>query len=363
MITSAAAIFTGPGRPLELRQLDVPELRDGEILVRITVCTLCGSDLHSFDGRRVTGVPMILGHEILGRIAAFGPAALRNDAEGQSLEIGDRITWSLVASCGSCFYCNRGLPQKCERSVKYGHEPLAGGHGLSGGLAEYCVLARGTTIIHLPDSLVDEAACPANCATATAAAAIAAAGDLPDRAALITGAGLLGLTACAMARSLGASAVISCDTSDARRKQSGDFGATSAPAPDELPTVVEDVTGSHGVDAFIEMSGSPQAFESALPLVRLGGTIVLVGAVFPTRPISLGMETIVRRNLRIIGVHNYAPADCLRAVQFLRSHPEFPFEKLVSKWLPLAAANEAFAAARDAEVVRIGVACDGRIAP
>ena len=192
------------GTPLELSEFPTPEPAGAEVLVEVIACTLCGSDLHTMSGRRIEPVPTVLGHEILGRIVAFGPAAARRDAAGQPLGLGDRVTWAIVASCGECFFCRRSLPQKCERRVKYGHEALAPRRDLTGGLAEHCVLAPGSAIFRVPDRLPDEAACPANCATATVAGAIEAAGDLAGRSVLIMGCGMLGVTASAWAASLGA---------------------------------------------------------------------------------------------------------------------------------------------------------------
>src|SRR5262245_2931038 len=115
-------LFHGPGQPLEMVTHPVPEPAGGEVLVRISCCTLCGSDLHTHAGRRSGPVPAVLGHEITGRIEAFGPDAPRTDITGAALAVGDRITWSLVVSCGDCFFCRGDLPQKCERLFKYGHE-------------------------------------------------------------------------------------------------------------------------------------------------------------------------------------------------------------------------------------------------
>ena len=158
-----AAVFTGAGEPLELTELPVPAtLRDGEALVRVTCCTLCGSDLHSYSGDREVLTPTILGHEILGTIEAVGGRT--------PLAIGQRVTWSIAASCGECYFCRNDLPQKCERLFKYGHEQMSEEHPLSGGLATHCHLAPGTTVVEIPSGLPDEVACPANCATATVAA-------------------------------------------------------------------------------------------------------------------------------------------------------------------------------------------------
>lgn len=358
MRTSLAAVFAGPEKPLAYRQFAVADPQGAEILVRILGCTLCGSDLHTFEGRRSAPVPSILGHEIVGRIEAFGPVATRIDIAGDELQIGDRVTWSIVASCGECFYCRRDLPQKCVRLVKYGHEALRPGHELTGGMAEYCVLAPGTAILRLPESLSLATACPAGCATATIAAAVEAAGDLSGKTVLITGAGMLGLTACAMTRAAGATAVVCVDVQSQRLARAAEFGATHTALPESATDVIAEATGGFGVDAAFELSGSPAAFESALPRLRIGGTLVLVGAVFPSRPISLEMEQIVRRHLTLRGIHNYAPRHLATAVRFLAESRALSFDSLVGRWLPLSQADQAFQLAANPDVLRVGVSMD-----
>jgi alcohol dehydrogenase len=351
---ATAAVFVGAGRPLEWRTVPVPEPVGAEVLVRVTACTLCGSDLHTFEGRRVVAVPTVLGHEIVGTIAAFGPAALRRDLVGQELVVGDRIAWSIVASCGACFLCRRDLPQKCERMVKYGHEAWRPGLELTGGLADHVMLAPGTALLRLPIDLPDEIVCPASCATSTVAAALEAAGPLAGRSVLVLGAGMLGLTACAMARSAGAAEVIGCDVRAGRRERAVVFGATRTTAPADLREIVNAVTAEHGVDAVLELSGSSDAFARGLELLRIGGTLVLVGAVFPIPAVAVEPERLVRRQLTVRGIHNYAPRHLLTAVRFLAER-RFPFETLVSGWLPLRDTEEAFRRARGPVVFRVGV--------
>src|SRR5262245_31557934 len=115
--TSLAAVFRAAGEPLDLERFPVPRLTGSEALVRIRCATICGSDLHSYFGRRHAATPSVLGHEILGEIAGMGPDGAR-DFHGAPLQFGERVTWSIVWSCGGCFYCRHGLRPKCERLMK-----------------------------------------------------------------------------------------------------------------------------------------------------------------------------------------------------------------------------------------------------
>jgi threonine dehydrogenase-like Zn-dependent dehydrogenase len=109
------------------------------------------------------------------------------------------------------------------------------------------------------------------------------------------------------------------------------------------------------VDVAVELSGSPAAFASGLPLVRMGGVYVLVGAVCPTPAVPVLLEQIVRRQWTLRGVHNYAPEDLERAVHFLGHAEAYPFASLATDWFPLAQADEAFRKARASGVLRVGV--------
>lgn len=354
--TCNAAVFSGETHKLELASLPLPLLNADEVLIRVTGCTLCGSDLHSVEGRRKVPVPTILGHEIVGRIAAIGPQSAPTDLTGHKLSEGDLVTWAVVANCGECFYCQRDLPQKCLHAVKYGHEAFRPGRELLGGLAEYCLLVPGTAIMRLPEGLPMSVACPASCATSTIAAVLEAAGSLKNRSICILGAGMLGLTACAMARSLGASQVICVDPQPFRRELALRFGATHASDSSQLVETLRSAGLPNGVDAVAELSGNNAAFESVWPLVRMGGVIVLAGSVFPSPPIGMALEQIVRRQITLRGVHNYGPRHLRMAIEFLAAeHGRYPFESLVKQWFPLEQISDAMAAGKDPSAIRIGI--------
>lgn len=350
-----AAIFHGPDQPLTIESFPVPPLAEGEILVRVTCATICASDLHTFHGRRPSPAPCVLGHEIVGTIAAFGEDAPRTDLTGQPLELGDRVTWTIAASCGDCFFCRHDLPQKCAALFKYGH--TASTRIFTGGYAECCVLAAGTGILHVPDVLPDALAAMANCTTATVAAALRLVQDtvsLPGCIVLVLGAGALGLTACAMLREAGAKEVICCDIDPARAERALAFGATRAILPAELDSLND--SQHRGVDAALEFSGNSAAVTAAIAALCIGGTALLAGTVLPCPSIPLNPELVVRRMLVIRGLHNYAPCDLVTALRFLESaHHRYELPTLVGNSYPLAAINEAFATASRRPGFRIAV--------
>jgi alcohol dehydrogenase len=323
-------------------------------------CALCSSDLHTHAGRRPGPTPAVLGHEVLGRVEALGPAASRRDCRGASLTVGDRVTWSVAASCGHCFFCADGLPQKCERLYKYGHEPWTPDRPFNGGLADFILLTAGTALVRIPEELPDRLATAANCATATAAAVLRCGlgGRTSRPNVLIFGAGVLGLTACAMARTAGVETVLVSEPDRARRERAAAFGATRllSADPDELAAGVAAATQGRGADVVLELAGAASAVQAGLGLARVGGTVVLAGTVLPTAAVALDPEQMVRRMLTLRGVHNYTPADLAAAVDFLAGPGRMvPFAALLGETFPLAEVERAFAYAHAHPGMRVVV--------
>ena len=164
---------------------------------------------------------------------------------------------------------------------------------------------------------------------------------------------MLGLTAAAISP---AKYRIVVDPQLSRLALAKTFGATHTATPGELADCLRSLTSGRGADVVLEMSGIPAAVEQAIASARIGGTVILVGSVFPTRPIPLLAEDIVRRCLTIRGVHNYAPADLLTAIQFLGEHGHrFPFAAQVARTFPLAEVAAAFAFAEAETPIRVGI--------
>jgi len=357
--TARIAVLTEPGRVLEQRRVAIPPLAAGELLVRVAACAICGSDLHTFHGRRPHPLPTILGHEIAGTVVATGPEASVTDVRGAPVAVGDRVTWGVCVSCGVCDRCRRGLPQKCRHVFKYGHADDAA-HPLAGGFADHVLLRRGTTVVRLPERLSAAAAATASCAVATAAAVLGASGGVRGRSVVVLGGGMLGLSVASLAAAGGAASLTVVDA----RPERLDALASVAPTANTVPWpaaagVLERlVTGmmiSDGADVVVEACGTAVAVAAATRLVATGGTCVLVGTVAPVGDVPFDPERLVRRQATLRGVHNYRPDDLATAVDHLASAAGSGLAAVAGPVMPLAAIDEALAAADSGARVRVVV--------
>ena len=348
-----AQIFDGPGRPLRPEQRALPAaLAPGEILVAIQLATICGSDLHTLAGHRTESTPCILGHEAVGRVVDLGPG--RDD-----LRIGDRLTWSIADSCGTCPACTaHRLPEKCRHLFKYGHASLADGSGLNGCYASHILLRPGTRVVKIDDALPDAVVAPANCALATAVNAIS---HLPDpcRVVAIQGAGLLGVYSCALLKERGVEHIFCIDVNQARLAQATRFGGIAIDGRPEryaqTRCQIEEIAPG-GVDAVLEVAGVSALVPEGVRLLRPGGFYAFVGMVHPGTALDLTGEQIIRKCLTIRGVHNYSPGHLERAVEFLgQTAAKYPYAALVSPPHPLAALEEAVQLAQTQQYFRVSV--------
>lgn len=359
--SSRAAVFVGVQQPLVLQDFPLPtHLAPGAALCRVRLSTICGSDLHTTSGRRVEPCPSILGHESVGEIVALGgPLA---DGWGTPLAIGDRVTWTIMAACGECVRCRRGLPQKCLHLLKYGHTRCDQEPALTGGYAEHLHLQPGTTVFRVPDALPDELAAPANCALATVVHGLEAIPTEPGDTVLIQGAGLLGVYLVALVRAAGAKRVLVTDLHAARLKTAQAFGAdavlaTQNVAPSDVTAWIARESGGE-VDAAYEVCGDPLAVTIATRTLRVGGRLLIAGLVTPASNFTLDGNDITRRTLTIRGIHNYRPEHLGRGLAFLEETRErYPYRNLIGSIYPLADINAAFDAARSGRHVRVAVRC------
>lgn len=360
-----AMVWQGEGKPHEALAVPGVSLAPGDLLVEIELSTVCGSDVHTVLAHRHTPTPVVLGHEQVGRVAAVGEGAVATD--GTPIMVGMRVVWSVTVSCGSCDRCSRGLTQKCRSLVKYGHDRVHRGWELSGGFASHVQVRAGTAVVLVEESLPAAVAAPASCATATVAAALEAAAErvpLSGATVVVLGAGMLGITATAMATDAGARVVVS-DPDSVRRSSALTFGAVAVA---DARAGFRSATGLGGVLAtliasgvpepliVLEMSGATTAVAAAIDVVGVGGVVVLVGSVSPTDGIRLDPETLVRKLVTLRGVHNYAARHLVGAIDYLEhAWYRYPFAELVGETFPLSRVDDAVALAATAKHPRIAL--------
>lgn len=352
MKTGTIVVFEGPEKPLAMMEKQVREINPDEIRVKNLYTTICGSDLHTYAGIRKEKCPTVLGHEIIGYIEEIGSRHSGRDGAGLLLNVGDRITWSVFSSDAASKNALRGIPQKGDNLFKYGHAQITEEDAFHGGLAEYCILRKGTSVFKIPDELPLEIASTINCAIATVAGALRLAGDVKDKAVLITGMGLLGLTCAAICHEAGAATIIAADINNERLEAALRFGADQ-----KLNLKTNDVLSLQtNVDITFDMSGSPDAIEFGIQHLGIGGTAVWVGAVFNTREIHIDAEKIIRNLISIKGLHNYNYEDLKDAVAFISKHwKDYPFNEVVSEEFKLEGATEAFEYALKHKPLRVGI--------
>lgn len=297
MTAQAQAVVWVGGDRFKTQSFDLPDLADGESLIRLTTATVCGSDRHTVLGRRPGACPSVLGHEGVGVV----------EKSRAGLPLGQRVVFSVTSVCGECEKCQRGLSAKCTSVAKVGHESTDSGWALSGTYASHIHLPKGVAVASVPDAVPDAVAATAGCAVATIMAMLEAAGDLQNRRVFVNGLGMLGLTAVAAARSRGAAEVLAFDPTP-QRQDVALFAGASTIVEHEMPA---------DVDVALELSGTTSGVEACLASLGIGGTAVLAGSVSPGPNVEVNPEQLVRGWRTITGVHNFEPHHLQQAVDFL----------------------------------------------
>jgi 2-desacetyl-2-hydroxyethyl bacteriochlorophyllide A dehydrogenase len=326
-----AALLHGP-RDLRVETMAAPELRAGEVLVRVAVAGLCGTDYGIWSGERRVGYPLVLGHEFVGRIEAVGAGV-------SQARPGDRVAIEPNYSCGACPLCREGNRNLCLSRTAVGIDV----HGCFAELVrvpERCCWPAPAGVAD-DDLLMTEP-------LAVVVRAVGRAAVQPGESAAVVGAGTLGLLALQVLRGRGARVLV-VSRSPRRFALARELGAagTHAVSDGPLTTAAAAFSGREGVDVVIETAGTPEAVSHALALVRPGGRVVLTG--LPHEPTT----SVVRREVTISGSMIYQDefpeAMRLVAAGTVRTRP------LVTHRFRLDAIDQAFAAHRSADSIKVAV--------
>ena len=325
-----AALLETANEPITI--VDDVELDDpqaGEIVVEISNCGVCHSDLHFVDGSLPVPLPAILGHEAGGTVAAVGPGVT-------DVAVGDRVLLSLRPPCGRCYWCVRGEHSMCGPGsaltagvfpdggtrISRGGAPVHRGGVVLAAFAEATVVPV-TAAVKIPDDTPLEIASVIGCAVQTGVGAVVHAARVrPGDTVVVIGLGGIGISIVQGARIAGAARIIGVDPVSSRRDQAAHFGLTDAidPAEADVPSQVFALTGGIGADHAFEAVGRGELIDAAINSTRNGGGTVIVGVP--------GMADML--NLHALGF--WSTGKSLKGTFLGGANPHRDFPMLLDLW-------------------------------
>jgi threonine 3-dehydrogenase len=326
---------------LDLAEVPVPAIRDDEVLVRVEAASVCGTDLHIYNwddwARQRIRPPLVLGHEFAGTVVEAGPL-VRNAV------LGDYVSAESHVTCGACFHCRTGRAHMCEQTRILGVDR-------DGAFAGY---------VAVPDSVLwpsDRTKLPPEIATlqepfGNAVFAVGHA-DLAGKTVGVFGCGPVGLFSIGIARASGAGRILASDTRlfrlDLARRMGAHAVLDVSARTDTAAALVELNEGEH-LDVVFEMSGAPEAIETAFVAARNGGRVILFG--IPAHPVEVDIaEALIFKNLDVSAVSGRQVWDTWYRTRWLLEHGVVDLRPLVTAELGLDEFGHAF------ELLASGDAC------
>ncbi len=311
--TMRAAVLRDVADGMKVETIRTPRPRTGEVLVKVSACGMCHSDLHVISGAIAFPTPCVLGHEVAGEVVEIGP---HNEHSG--LAVGDRVAGGFLMPCGQCEPCAAGRDDLCEPFFSLNR--LKGrlyddttrlfdldGNPIwvysMGGLAEYCVIPS-TSVAKLPDDVDPVAGAILGCAAMTAYGAVRRGADLRyGETVAVVATGGVGSNVIQIAKAFGAHRIIAIDVADDKLAAAVELGATDTvnSAKVNAREAVMELTGGRGVDVAFEVLGRPQTWLTALDVLRDGGRMVPIGLGAGVQKAEVESNRTGRRSQSIIG--------------------------------------------------------------
>jgi len=272
-----------------LVEVDLPEVRENDVLIKVKACGVCGTDLHIHEGEFLARFPLIPGHEVVGVVAAIGPKV-------KGFKVGERVVADNSELCGECFYCRRGQTLLCEHFEAHGVT-------LSGAFAEYCAYPAGKVFkIHNLSDVEATLLEPASCA----AHGLDRIAPHMGSSVLMFGAGPTGLVLAQLLRQNGGCHVVVAAPKGLKIDLAKSLGAgdeyveLSREHPEEqFKKLKED--NPYGFDIVIEATGSVKILEDAINYVRRGGKLVVYGVYSNSARVTWPPSKIFGDEITILG--------------------------------------------------------------
>jgi L-iditol 2-dehydrogenase len=276
---------------LEVTDLPSPIPGPDELLIQVSACGICGSDVHGYDGstgRRIP--PIVMGHEAAGVVAAVG-------SEVRDFASGDRVTFDSTVYCGKCEYCLKGEVNLCNQRQVIGVS--CGEYRRAGAFAEFLTVPARIAY-RLPESFSFAEAAMLE-AVSVALHGVAVTEMKGGETVLVIGAGMIGLLLLQAARAAGCSRVFVSDVDATRLALAEKLGADATLLASGTPLIEEILrrTNNAGVDVVLEAVGREETIAAGIDCTRKGGTVTLVGNISPQ--IMLPLQKVVSRQIRLQG--------------------------------------------------------------
>lgn len=354
-----AAVMHDYKADFEIREYPRPAAAPGGLVVEIDVATVCGSDVHAWQGNLSLPVdpPLILGHEMAGRIIEIGDGA-EVDSVGQPLAVGDRVVWAHVP-CGHCHECTvLRMPVLCaKRHIAYLTSCAQAPH-FTGTFAEYAIVRPDAGRVRIPDGVESAWASAGSCALRTVVKALDLAGRIDrDDTVVVQGAGPLGLFATAMLSLHEPRRLVVVGGPSDRLQLARDWGATHTVLvdPDADPATrvaeVQRITG-RGASVAFELAGAPGVMTEGVQMMARGGRYVMLGTLGGA-PQEVSVSTIVTRGITVIGSMSGEIGDYHTAMQFLdRYQHRFDWNRMLGNTYGLENLAEAMAAMKRMDEIK-----------
>jgi alcohol dehydrogenase len=326
-------------RSLVGRDLPIPEIGDGDGLLRIEACGLCGTDHEQYTGHLPAGFAFVPGHEVIGVVEELGSEA----AERWQVAVGDRVAVEVFLSCRVCDECTSGRYRRCVRhgvADMYGFIDVEKSPGLWGGYATHLYLAPDAMLLPVPSGLDPVHATLFNPLGAGIRWGVTLPGTQPGDIVAVLGPGVRGLSACAAAKDAGAELVLvtGYGPRDAERLEAARaFGAdiTVDVAVDNPVKALRAATGGRLADVVVDVTAkAPAALGQAVALARTGGTVVLAGTRGSDETPGFAPDHVVYKELQLLGALGVDATAYSAALEML-AKDAWPFDTLPRKCVDL----------------------------
>jgi len=352
-----AAVCYEFNKPMVLEEVSLRDPGKGEVMIRVAATAICHSDIHDVKGEMPGGVPFIGGHETAGYIEKLGEGVT-------SVAIGDPVVVSLLAHCGTCYYCTTGNPHLCEHRFDPPQEPRVRNKdgkpldlkGNIGGFAEHVVVDISQVVKVPKDMPLDRAALLA-CGVITGFGGVVNRAKVrPFQSVVVMGVGGVGINSIQGAAHVGAYPVIAVDVLDSKLKLAKKFGATHTVNAKNEKAVDEilKLTHGRGADYVFVTVGSTAAISQGVTFAAIRGTVAMIGLPNYKSQVSLTPLDMIPTEKNLIG-------SFMGATNLQQDIPDLinlyqtgglKLDELVSGHFPLEKINEAMALTEKGEGFR-----------